>query len=110
MKVVAEILYHIFSRLGPKIALLTLKFWDQFFCRLYRNHHCCGTGGKAAFILSLACPACPEPCPERSRRDSRGEPRRRVEGLLAMTVPPTILGYTHTMEARFDIQCKLWYT
>jgi hypothetical protein len=204
----AKILYHIFSSLGPKIALPTLKFWDQFSCRLYRNHHCCGIGGKkeqydepsvnaaqsviasdrracpepcpeqgrrgsrrgakqspdlakrdcfvadtfaslsAWFILSLvlvwkpagraptpgvrrpfgcaqdrrgsrlcwgfqtetspACPACPESCPEQGRRDSRGEPRRRIEGLLAMKVPLTILGYT-PIEARIDIQCNLWY-
>jgi hypothetical protein len=52
MKIIAGILYHIFARLCPQIALLTLKFWDQFSCRLYRNHRCCGTGGKAASLDS----------------------------------------------------------
>ena len=46
MKIIAGILYHIFARLCPQIALSTLKFLDQFSCRLYRNHRCCGTGGK----------------------------------------------------------------
>jgi hypothetical protein len=56
-----------------------------------------GLNPSTEFILSQACPACPEPCPElvlskvegRSRRGSRGEPgrracperSRRVEGL-----------------------------
>jgi hypothetical protein len=29
---IARVLYHILSHLGPQIALLTLKFWDQFSC------------------------------------------------------------------------------
>jgi two-component system OmpR family sensor kinase len=43
-------------------------------------------------VLSEACPACPEPCPERSRRGSRGELHRRVEGPQAIRIVVTDTG------------------